>query len=234
MDFDGNILIWAFLGGVIPALLWLRFWIKEDFNHPEPFRLIFLTFLGGMMMVPFALLLEKIAHSYVTSTIILFTLWAAIEEILKFGAAYYVAFRKECIDKSKCLSDTMDPVIYLITAALGFAALENALSLLTPLASGDIWKSIVTGNLRFVGAMVLHVVASASVGVFMGFSFYRKPAFKKLYIAFGIFTAIILHALFNISIISESPHGLFLTFGAVWICVFILLALFERIKEIRK
>ena len=36
----------SFLLGLIPALIWLWFWLKED-AHPEPAKNITLSFLGG-------------------------------------------------------------------------------------------------------------------------------------------------------------------------------------------
>jgi len=231
---DFGPVFWALLGGFVPALIWLWFWLKEDFNHPEPVRLIIAAFLGGMLVVPFALVLEKTAHAYTQSVFLLFIIWAAIEEILKFGAAYFIAFRKECIDKSRCINDTMDPIIYLITVALGFSAVESTLFLINPLLEGDLWGGLVTGNLRFIGATVLHAVSSGIIGVAMGLSFYKNPAYKKLFIGLGICTAIVLHALFNISIISSKEGSLFIIFGILWMVVFALLAVFERVKRIRK
>jgi protease PrsW len=233
MDITPSILLWAFVGGIVPALVWLWFWLKEDSRHPEPKRLIVITFIAGMLVVPVAYVLEQIANFFTNNTVILFSSWAAIEEILKYAAAYIVAFRKECLDKSLCLDEAIDPMIYMITAALGFSAVENMLFLIVPLAEGEPLTSFITGNLRFLGATMLHVVASASIGVAMGFAFYRKTLSKKLAVSMGIFTAIVLHALFNLSIINSIGSGLFIVFGVVWIGTFILLIFFEKIKHLK-
>jgi RsiW-degrading membrane proteinase PrsW (M82 family) len=45
MTSDPKILILAFLGGIIPALLWLWFWIKEEENKPEPKGLLAAVFI---------------------------------------------------------------------------------------------------------------------------------------------------------------------------------------------
>ena len=230
---DWNTLIWAFLGGILPALVWLWFWLREDARHPEPKRLIFAAFAFGMLMVPIALFFEKIAHTYIASGILLIAVWAIIEELLKYAGAYIVAFRKVCLDGSRCLDEPVDPLIYLITVALGFSALENTLFLIGPLESGNMLVSLLTGNLRFIGATVLHVVASASIGVAMGFTFYKKRAQKKTYLLIGIFTAILLHALFNLFIIVNKVENIFVIFGFLWVAVIVLLVLFERIKRIK-
>ena len=49
----------ASLGGLLPALAWLWFWLREDSKHPEPRRLIALAFLAGMVAVAVAIPLEK-------------------------------------------------------------------------------------------------------------------------------------------------------------------------------
>ena len=51
-------IIFAISGGILPALIWLWFWLKEDL-HPEPKKAISLTFFFGMLMVPAAFVLEK-------------------------------------------------------------------------------------------------------------------------------------------------------------------------------
>jgi len=37
--------IYVLLGGIVPTLLWLWFWRREDRLHPEPRRLILLAFV---------------------------------------------------------------------------------------------------------------------------------------------------------------------------------------------
>ena len=49
---------YALLSGVLPALLWLWFWLKEDNLHPEPRKVIARTFISGAIAVIFALIFE--------------------------------------------------------------------------------------------------------------------------------------------------------------------------------
>ena len=73
----------AFLGGVLPILLWLFFWLMEDSKAPEPKGYIFFCFLAGMVVVlPVALPLERFAAGYFAGPMLLFS-WAVIEEIAK-------------------------------------------------------------------------------------------------------------------------------------------------------
>jgi RsiW-degrading membrane proteinase PrsW (M82 family) len=139
----------AFLGGLIPALFWLWFWLRED-EHPEPYLLIALAFIGGMMVVPLALPLQKIAiDSYDNDTLIF--VWVVIEETLKYAMALLMILWRRVVD------EPIDVIIYMIAIALGFAALENALFIFNPLTSGDYANSAITGSFRFLGSTLLHV-----------------------------------------------------------------------------
>lgn len=216
----------ALLGGILPALLWLWFWLKEDKLHPEPRSLIMLAFFAGMITVPLVIPLEQMALAFAAgSTMLLIILWAAIEELLKYWAAVLVVLRRRAND------EPLDPVIYMITVALGFAALENTLFLLNP--SLDLFDGIITGNLRFLGATLLHVLASAVVGLAMGLSFYKGKIAKKVYLYVGIALSIVLHSLFNFFIINSNGEEILTVFAFVWIGIILLLLSFEKIKRIK-
>lgn len=230
-----EVLIPALLAGAVPALIWLWFWLKEDAEHPEPKRLIVAAFLAGILAIPIVFILERISYNLLPSGTLVITVWAIIEEVVKYVAAYIVAFRAVCIDGSKCLDEPIDPLIYLITVALGFAAVENTLFLLSSFGGGDAIGGLLTGNLRFVGATVLHVVASSMIGVAMGLSFYATKHVKRLAVALGLFTAIVLHTIFNLSIINNTnADDVFITFGFLWVGAVILLLFFEKVRNVKK
>lgn len=219
---------WALLGGILPAVLWLLFWLREDSSAPEPRRLIAKTFIAGMLAVLVALFAEKAVQFFLTSgSVISIIIWAFIEEVSKFGAAYFAAL------KTKENNEPVDSMVYLITAALGFAALENAFFLLGPLGDGNILGSFITGNLRFVGSSLLHVVASGVIGVFAAYAFCELNLRKRVVIGIGLILAVILHAFFNFFIL-KSGNNLFTVFGFVWIGVILLILFFERVKRINQ
>ena len=220
--------LWALVGGILPAILWLLFWLREDSRAPEPRRLIAKTFIAGMLAVIVALLAEKIMQNFLTSgSFITITLFALIEEVSKFGAAYFVAL------KTKENNEPVDSMIYLITAALGFAALENSFFLLEPLNDGNILGGFITGNLRFVGSSLLHVIASGIIGVFSAYAFCELNFRKRAILGLGLILAVILHAFFNFFIL-KSGSNLFTVFGFVWMGVIIIILFFERIKRINQ
>jgi RsiW-degrading membrane proteinase PrsW (M82 family) len=218
----------SLIGGILPARLWLWFWLKEKRLNPEPRVRIMTAFIAGMASIPFAILLERGVNNLAINTGLVILLWAIIEEVLKFTAARLTALGKKDCD------EPIDPVIYLITAALGFAAVENALFLINPLISGDILAGIVTGNLRFVGASLLHVLSSGTIGVFMAFAFFKKHSVKRLVLWFGLAAAIGLHTAFNLFIIDAKDSEVIKVFSVVWIAIVVLMLVIEKIKTIKK
>jgi len=217
----------ALLIGLIPSLIWLFFWLREDNLHPEPRILLISTFLGGMIVVILAIFGEKYAAELITDQFWRYTVWAAIEEVLKFLVIICIALNTDYND------EPIDAMIYAISVALGFAALENALFIMAPLAQGEIARSILTENMRFLGATLVHVVSSACVGFAIGVVFYRGIFAKMVAGAIGLSAAIALHAAFNLSIISSAPKDTLKTFGWVWLAAIILIILFEEIKAVR-
>lgn len=221
-------IFFSLIGGIFPALFWLYFWLREDKLKPEPRSLIMLSFFSGMIAVLASLFAEKTLKGAVASSVILLAVYAPIiEESLKFLAAYFSALRKKEDD------EPIDPAIYLITSALGFAALENALFLVNPLVENNIMASVITGDLRFIGATLLHVVASASIGIFIGFSFYKSRLFKFILTIIGLATAITLHSFFNFFIIKGTDENILAVFGGLWVAVIVLILVLEKVKKVR-
>lgn len=213
----------AFLGGLIPALFWLWFWLREDREHPEPYLMIALAFIGGMMVVPLALPLQKLAiDSYGNDTLVF--VWVIIEEVLKYAAALLMIFWRRVVD------EPIDVIIYMITIALGFASLENALFIFNPIASGDFVNGAITGSFRFLGSTLLHVLASGTVGAFLAFAFFKSTTVKLIWGTVGLFVAIVLHALFNFFIMDASGETILGVFLFVWMGIIVLFVIFEKVK----
>ncbi len=219
-------IIAAAAGGILPALAWLWFWLREDSDHPEPRRLIALAFLAGMVAVAVVIPLEKSVAPYIAAEALLFTVWSAMEEVMKYFWARLSVLRRREDD------EPIDPVIYMVTVALGFAAAENALFLLSPLSGDTIVQTVITGNLRFIGATLLHVLSSAVIGVALALSFYKSKRSKRIYACWGVILAIALHSAFNFLILNTPEEHLMRTFGIVWIGLVALLGVLEYIKRI--
>ncbi|MBU1558117.1 PrsW family intramembrane metalloprotease [Patescibacteria group bacterium] len=219
----------AFLTGLLPALVWLWFWLKQDAQNPEPKKRIFFTFVAGMLTALTVIVFQiSIINYTVHYSAISLLLLASSEEILKYIFAYYIAIRKKVND------EPIDAVIYMITVALGFAAMENILYLWSIFNEGDFIKGIIVGNTRFMGATVLHTVSSGIVGVAIASSFYRNKSLKRTYLFIGLILSIALHTSFNLFIIKTSGGEIFNIFIYIWIAIMILLLLIEKIKKLKK
>ena len=212
------------MSGLIPALFWLWFWLREDRQHPEPYLLIAITFIAGMAVVPLALPLQRLADDLYSNDNLIMS-WVIIEETLKYALAVAIILWNRAVD------EPIDMVIYMITIALGFAALENTLFLLSPLSTGDYMDSALTGSFRFLGATLLHVLASGTVGIFLAFAFYKSKFMQIFYGMMGLCLAIILHALFNFFIMEASGETILGVFLFVWMGIIVLFLLFEKIKQ---
>lgn len=231
---DIGTISYAFAIGFVPALIWLAFWLLEDLRRPEPKTLLLRAFFAGMLAVLIVLPLQKMAIGWIPGTSLTHTtfplilVWAAIEEITKLTVAAVLVLHHRAVN------EPIDLPVYLITVALGFAALENTLFVLTPLGHGDIINSFITGNLRFLGATLIHVLSSAVIAGSLAFAFYGG-FFKKIRYGFmGVILAIALHTAFNFSIINTRADSLLTIFAGVWVGIMFLLLGLERVKIIKR
>lgn len=213
----------AFLGGVVPSILWLSFWLFEDRLHPEPKKFLFLTFVLGMAVVWPVFKVEQFASLYATGTTLLFC-WALTEEGAKFIAGLLGGILWPVFD------EPLDAVIYMVTAALGFAAVENTLFLMGSLGQGAL-HGIITGDLRFIGATLLHTLSSATIGVALAYSYYKPVGIRRFFAFTGVILATALHTLFNFFILGSSGDATFGIFFFIWLGIIAILLSLENIKQ---
>lgn len=222
---DPKILTLAFLGGITPSLLWLWFWLKEDDKHPEPKILLTIVFIMGMASVVVVLPIQKFIQNIISSPDIQLVLWASVEEILKYLAVLLILY------KTNNASEPIDWPIYLITSALGFAALENALFLVKPFSVSEATVALLTGQLRFLGSTLLHTIASGTIGIAIGLSFYMHEFKKKWFLLIGFIVSIALHSAFNFFIIKNDGSDFLKVFAFLWVVTIIVMLLFEKVRR---
>ena len=92
-------------------------------------------------------------------------------------------------------------------------------------------ESVVTGNLRFIGASLLHVVSSSIIGVALAFSFYKSRKTRILLVLVGLLIAVAFHTAFNLSLLSGAE---IVPLMSVWLGVTTLLLMFEKTKTIAR
>jgi len=163
-------------------------------------------------------------YPVITST--WFFLWAAfIEESVKFLAIKFIVLHDPEFD------EPVDAMVYMISAGLGFAAIENILVLFQTLPRGT-EDTLSVWLLRFVGATFLHAVSSAIVGYFLALAwFYNRHSSKLIWL--GLFAATIFHFVFNIILLSSDgkPEGFYYSTIFLISVAIIVSALFTKLKN---
>lgn len=215
---------WSVLIGFLPIAIWLIFWLFQDWRHPEPRKQLLRAFLVGMLSVPVVLAIEGGMTALLPYGYVLLFLWATTEEVVRLAVAWFFVLQHRSVD------EPIDMPVYLITVALGFAAVENALFLFAPLMSGGLIESAITGNLRFIGPTLIHVLGASIVGGALALTFFRSMSEKISLVLMAVILASALHTFFNFLIITTGAQMVLTVFLVVWLAiVFVLLAL-ERIK----
>jgi RsiW-degrading membrane proteinase PrsW (M82 family) len=215
----------ALVGGTIPSFIWLWYWIKEDDIKKPPLGLVALTFIGGMLMVILVIPLQKFFATQFMDTSTLIIIWATCEEVLKFLAFAFIAWRSSYIE------EPIDFPIYCMTAALGFAALENSLFLIKPIGLQDTTVTLLTTNLRFLGSTLLHSISTGFIGLMMGLSFFQPRALRWSSIVVGFILAIGLHSIFNFFIMENNGENFLQVFAFLWVVSIISILVFEKVRR---
>lgn len=178
----------AFFLAILPALAWLVFYYKKDHKDPEPKKVIAQTFFAGMAVaLPFiglrTLLSIYTELNVVLSGIFAVLLFAVLEEVAKLSASIFVTMKHK-LD----FNQMIDGVVYAVTAALGFAFVENILYFYEFL-SGSGEKLLTVFLFRSLGTMLAHTLFSATAGLIWAYAYFSKqisPFQKKHLLAFEL------------------------------------------------
>lgn len=216
--------------GFLPGLIWLFFYLQEDI-HPEPKRLILTLFaVGGLTAVP-VIIFQLLANDGlkffgIKNILITIIILALIEECFKFLAAYWT------VNHNPEFDEPADAMIYLITAALGFATVENILILgnIFSLQETTLWTTALnTGALRFIGATLLHATASGLLGYFWALGIAKKNLPGKL--GPGLLLAVAIHTIFNYLVLRFSAANFFYPSLFLIATAILVLICFEKLRK---
>lgn len=217
----------------LPPVLWLLFYLRED-RHPEPKRLLLAAFIGGMAAAVIAVISEIVLLGQsgllvfegrtVRAAILIFLAIALIEEYMKYLPVKFL------IEKRGEFDEPVDAMIYMMTSALGFAALENALFLL-PIFHASIPTGLAITVNRFLGANLLHALSSGLVGFFLSRAWFHPH--RRHFIALGVLMASVLHAFFNTLILirEDVTQGTWYLILLLGVMTMMVLIDFERLKK---
>lgn len=205
--------------GFLPSLVWLFFYLRKD-CHPEPRYLIARTFFMAILLAPLAVIAQwlfsalssYIFSGYQASLSWLFFIWSAfIEETVKLLAVWLIVLNNTEFD------EPVDTMIYLVTAGLGFAAIENILVIVQSIPQG-IEMTIQLWILRFVGATLLHAVASGILGYFLALSWFYHHHSRR-FLIIGLTLASLIHFAFNFTLLSFSGRPSALIYSLILLAI---------------
>lgn len=221
----------------LPPILWLIFYLQED-RHPEPKRLLVLVFFGGMGSAIVAVFFELfligtretpglVASLYsglFSNYLFLFGLIAFVEEYCKYLAIKFLVLH------NREFNEPIDAMIYMMTAAIGFAALENVFFIVPVFGDSLASGFILTAN-RFLGANLLHALSSGIAGYFLARAFFSP--YRHHFLGIGIVVASLLHAFFNYFIIIRDTfsESIYLLVLLILVMTLMVLIEFEILKK---
>lgn len=219
----------------MPSFIWLIFYLRKDV-HPESNRQVIKIFFYGMLAALPAILLEvgifeKIGElklpAILMSILNIFIGVALAEEFLK-----YLVVREKVFTHPE-LDEPIDVMLYMVIAALGFAASENILILSSLGPAFILGQALSMSIFRFLGATFLHALCSGLFGYFLALSFFDTKKRTTL-IIIGLGMATLLHGLYNFSIIEiEGSLSFFIPlFILIGLAVFFTFNL-KRLKNLK-
>jgi len=255
---DYKIILYVIFG-ILPSLTWLSYYLRKDV-HPESNKMVLKIFLWGALVtlptlfvqIGFKKILEITSSnfglpgldhllelslsqltflSFIAVSIYWFFIISFTEEIFK-----YLVVRTKVFSSPE-LDEPLDIMLYMVIAALGFAALENILYLFCPtdqMAFNDVVnRTILVSFVRFIGATFLHTLCSGILGYFIALSICETKK-KWRYVAYGILISVGLHGLYDFSIMTM--EGLFKIVTPILILIvlaFLVFSGFEKLKKMK-
>ncbi|WP_199698621.1 PrsW family intramembrane metalloprotease [Deinococcus cavernae] len=196
------------LAGVVTGW-WLWFFVRRD-RHPEPAWLLARTFAWGMfawlVAAAFEASLGRLLNSDLPLALLLVALLTAtIEEVSKFVAA-------STATTEPSFDEPMDGLVYAVTAALGFALVENLTYVLGFGSHAGNWHALV--------ATLAHALFSAPQGYALGGKFWTGERGWRVR---GLTMSVLLHFVFN-SLLTSHPSLWQLAALALVVLLMMLLA----------
>ena len=187
--------------GVLPSIVWLLFFLRED-AHPESNKMIMKVFSYGILAAFLAVVFEygflEVSSRIFSPSLLLLVINVFIGVSLVEEFSKYIVVNKMAICDSE-FDEPLDVMLYMVIVGLGFAALENILLLFGLGTPFNISETLILTLFRFLGATFLHALCSGTVGFFLALGLLETK--KRLGLTMlGLVIASILHGLYNFSI----------------------------------
>ena len=187
---------------VLLTFAWLWVFVRRD-RHPEPAWLLARTFGWGLLAWAVSAAFEG-SIDRLGFPLLVILLSAVVEESSKFLAASTAA-------SEHAFDEPMDGLVYAVTAALGFALLENLTYILSFGRDAVTWHALLT--------TLAHALFSAPQGYALGGRHLRGGRWWR---SRGLLLSITLHVVFNGLLTGQAGGLQLLALGAVVLLMIVL------------
>ena len=200
---------------ILPAIFFMIYIYRNDDKEKEPPLLLLKCIIGGLLSVPIAIILEMIAESvviYLLENVVSATrvnygvLTAIFVGLIEEGAKFFFLYKFTW--KDKAFNYRFDGIVYAVFVSLGFAALENIFYVFNYGTGVALQRALLTipGHMSFAVYMGLyygHAKVSEAV---------NNPDAKSLNLKAAYAFAVLLHTIFDATLMVESDIGLIIFF----------------------
>lgn len=199
------------LVSLVPALGWLWFFHRTDRYEPEPRRLVYRTFfLGVLFAVALGTAYTGLPYPWGPARYAA-VIWApVVEETGKFLIVFWTVFR------NRNFNEPLDGIVYAASAALGFAACENAFYVLDGWSASGAGAGVLTLLARSVFSVPGHALFSSFWGAALGWAAGKRGWRPPAAVITGLLASMAAHGIFNWLSMEEMLGGLaFIAFTVV-------------------
>lgn len=193
------LIIFSALAAIIPMSFYLFLIWKMDKYDREPIKLVLLNYFWGAIGAVFLAIIGSIILTY------FFSFFIENESGIDLIGAIIIAPFVEEITKglfllitisSRKFDNITDGIVYGGAIGLGFGMTENFLYFISNMDNVSDWISIVI--VRTLFSAVMHLVCTATLGAFLGFSKFMIFPLRFILGAFGLAIAMLIHSLWNL------------------------------------
>jgi RsiW-degrading membrane proteinase PrsW (M82 family) len=210
---------------------YLIFLWKMDKYEREPLGYVFRHFLWGafgavffgiigslLLSVPLGAVFDEGATNF------LMTVFTA--PLVEETAKGYILFKTT---KNKNFDNLTDGLVYGAAVGLGFGMTENFLYFVGSSESFAVWLPVVLIRTSFTA--VMHAISTGTFGAFLAVGKFSSPAKRRILTLTGLFTAMLIHFLWNFSVSFDvtALFGFFILF--ILIILFLVILKISVAKE---
>ncbi len=210
------------LAAIIPMSFYLYLIWRMDKYDREPIKLVLANYLWGalgavILAIIGSIILSSFLQVFIQDEFGVDVLSAVIiapfvEEITK-GLFLLITI------SSRKFDNLTDGIVYGGAIGLGFGMTENFLYFISNTENFADWISIVI--VRTLFSAVMHLVATATLGAFLGLSKFMSKPIRVIFGFLGLSIAMLIHSLWNLFVSFESTWFLGFIFMIISVLIFI-------------